>query len=275
MLHTCLICVYLLDTHIASFQRQLNLYGFKCINRGNDKGSFYHSQFQRGNWEEAKKILRTAHIPKKSIVPVENADEDTHTSATAHTTEDRIASQPIKQCVPALQSDKSVVVASTLLKSDSQHIPSIVSINNKVMIADTWFEDCLTPLDSELFGNNTCSLIDHSVSAPLTSRQPIAQDTNVRTSSLHATNVRINPNLDLNFDVNVFQDDDCYDVPLRVTTSLGEPVKINPSCYITAPSNSRNNKPQMVDACVNTDITQSNDTINTLIRTCLPSFKSF
>ena len=39
-------------------QRQLNLYGFKCISRGDDKGAFFHPKFRRGDWEEVKRITR-------------------------------------------------------------------------------------------------------------------------------------------------------------------------------------------------------------------------
>lgn len=50
---------YFRHNQISSVQRQLNLYGFKCVSRGDDKGSFYHEKFVRGNWEEAKKIRRS------------------------------------------------------------------------------------------------------------------------------------------------------------------------------------------------------------------------
>lgn len=43
---------------MSSVQRQLNLYGFRCVSRGEDKGSFYHPKFHRGDWEQAKLIRR-------------------------------------------------------------------------------------------------------------------------------------------------------------------------------------------------------------------------
>jgi hypothetical protein len=39
-------------------QRQLNLYGFKCINRGEDKGAFFHPGFKRGEWDAVRKLTR-------------------------------------------------------------------------------------------------------------------------------------------------------------------------------------------------------------------------
>lgn len=43
----------------SSFQRQLNLYGFKRITSGTDKGSHYHEQFVRGMQALARQIVRT------------------------------------------------------------------------------------------------------------------------------------------------------------------------------------------------------------------------
>lgn len=56
------------DNQLSSVQRQLNLYGFKCINRGEDKGAFYHPKFKRGEWEVVKKITRYSPS-KKSDSP--------------------------------------------------------------------------------------------------------------------------------------------------------------------------------------------------------------
>ena len=52
--------MFYLDNQMSSVQRQLNLYGFKCVIRGDDKGSFYHPKFIRGDWEAAKLIRRCA-----------------------------------------------------------------------------------------------------------------------------------------------------------------------------------------------------------------------
>ena len=35
------------DTKYTSFQRQLNLYGFRRISKGEDQGSYFHPKFQR------------------------------------------------------------------------------------------------------------------------------------------------------------------------------------------------------------------------------------
>lgn len=46
------------DNQLSSVQRQLNLYGFKCVGRGEDKGYFFHPKFSRSNLEGVKQIRR-------------------------------------------------------------------------------------------------------------------------------------------------------------------------------------------------------------------------
>lgn len=58
---------YFRHNQLSSVQRQLNLYGFKCISRGEDKGAFYHSKFKRGDWEVVKKINRYAPLKKPEL----------------------------------------------------------------------------------------------------------------------------------------------------------------------------------------------------------------
>lgn len=47
------------QSKFASFQRQLNLYGFKRLTSGRDKGGYYHELFLRGKPHLANKIPRT------------------------------------------------------------------------------------------------------------------------------------------------------------------------------------------------------------------------
>lgn len=49
---------YFRHARIASVQRQLNLYGFKCVNRGEDKGVFCHPNFVRGEYNTVREIRR-------------------------------------------------------------------------------------------------------------------------------------------------------------------------------------------------------------------------
>lgn len=52
------ICSWFRQSKISSFQRQLNLYGFKRITIGQDKGGHYHELFLRGKQFLARRIPR-------------------------------------------------------------------------------------------------------------------------------------------------------------------------------------------------------------------------
>ena len=51
------------DRKLSSVQRQLNVYGFRSISRGEHKRSFYHPLFKRGNWDVVRQMQR--YVPTK------------------------------------------------------------------------------------------------------------------------------------------------------------------------------------------------------------------
>jgi hypothetical protein len=53
-----LIQKYFNQSKLASFQRQLNLYGFQRLTTGRDKGSYYHKDFLRGKRELCANLTR-------------------------------------------------------------------------------------------------------------------------------------------------------------------------------------------------------------------------
>lgn len=56
---------YFRHTKLTSFQRQLNLYGFRRISKGQDNGAYFHANFQRGRPDLVAEIRR---LPGKPIL---------------------------------------------------------------------------------------------------------------------------------------------------------------------------------------------------------------
>jgi hypothetical protein len=57
---------------MTSFQRQLNLYGFRRVTKGDDVGSYYHPKFQRGRRDLIAEIKR---LPGKSTTPYDDKNK--------------------------------------------------------------------------------------------------------------------------------------------------------------------------------------------------------
>lgn len=56
---TVIMSTYFRQTKITSFQRQLNLYGFRRITQGPDAGAYYHEMFLRGRPNLCTRMVRT------------------------------------------------------------------------------------------------------------------------------------------------------------------------------------------------------------------------
>lgn len=77
-----LICRFFCQTKYASFQRQLNLYGFqRFLHHSRDKGAYYHACFIRGNRALVRNILRrkikgssSSNAASKLLMPHEEPD---------------------------------------------------------------------------------------------------------------------------------------------------------------------------------------------------------
>jgi len=167
---------------LASFQRQLNLYGFQRLTRGNDRGGYYHELFLRDREFLAHSInrikvkgtgIRARSSPEQepdfwsvlpwidsensSYVPPQQVDDDVIVgfgNKTFHLLEPRQGRE-----TPLLYSD---AVPSALSPQDAQvQTPMPCDIESLVDVdADAFFQDFEFPdelgveiEDDELFGN--------------------------------------------------------------------------------------------------------------------------
>lgn len=65
------LCRYFTTCRLASFQRQLNLYGFRRITEGREKGAYAHDYFVRGERALCRKITRQ----KTRVKAVKNTNQ--------------------------------------------------------------------------------------------------------------------------------------------------------------------------------------------------------
>ena len=71
------------QTKLTSFQRQLNLYGFKRISKGPDNGGYYHPMFLRGQPHLVDQIKRQVQTKSASRNKLEGLDKRMTPTSTA------------------------------------------------------------------------------------------------------------------------------------------------------------------------------------------------
>ena len=288
------------DNQKASVQRQLNLYGFKCINRGEDKGSFFHPQFKRGEWETVKKITRFVPSAKKI-----DADEPTNEQAK----EKKVMIEVVPNPAPAPKttandsparnhhtvqempqvSDPFLNPYEHFAAFSHQHAPIHYPMDGftypehgyhhamGIQSAPEFWNHWLYSQEGGPypFMNRAPSEIDFShfavdfdgaslapmpeatsvIAVPKVKSEPVQVANNVKKPLVFTApnnSVFINPDFDIEDEFGLFQD-------FSIVESMPVPA--------VAPLPS---KPKMVDACVNTDLTQSTNSIYQLYRYCHP-----
>ncbi len=295
------------DNQLSSVQRQLNLYGFKCINRGEDKGAFYHPQFKRGDWETVKKISR--HVKKP-----DDDDKDKDNAAPAHQKEP-LPPAPTDQAsvssnnkdtgskikVKSPKSSPLSTAATTVGTTATETAPNPETMIFQSAVTDfhsygvapdyyTGYDQGYAPVSnpSDYWPDPYLAIlptVDYSF-FPTTSSSTagVSKSLQPSTSILSFTK---NPDdivmLDIDAccdfdDINcsMFYDDIIMDevmmkeMSTTVTTSVTPDIS-NVMTSVAPPRSSTSNKPQMCDACVNTDLTQSNmSNFFELYRVCHP-----
>ena len=84
---------YFKHTKLTSFQRQLNLYGFRRITKGEDQGAYFHPRFQYGRGEDVMEIRR---LPGKSAADsnLNSCNSSNSSTSSAATTSSSLSSSP-------------------------------------------------------------------------------------------------------------------------------------------------------------------------------------
>lgn len=100
---------YFKQTKMASFQRQLNLYGFNRLTGGIDKGGYYHELFLRGKVSLAYDIHRM-RVKGTGVRLPTNPDKEPNFYALPPISDNMVAALPASQpSMPLKQEEKDIV----------------------------------------------------------------------------------------------------------------------------------------------------------------------
>ncbi len=289
------------DNNKASVQRQLNLYGFKCVNRGEDKGSFFHPQFKRGDWEVVKRITRYSPTSKKNdedkcepvsekkfvieVIPnpapaVSTASSNVYVPCSFLPSSQELNQvadpflQPFQHfsSVPHTPIPAPIVVPPEPLSQYAFTYPEHNAFHHSMDIqrASDYWDHWMQPQQPEAMAYpvmNHVPSVDHEFA-------PFAVDFDA--ASLRSTDVTAVPAIPKE---HVHIPNELAKKPL-VFSGTNNAVLINPDFDLedefglfhdlSFPAPIAAPKPKIVDACVNTELTQSNNSIYQLYRTCLP-----
>lgn len=122
---------YFHQSKLASFQRQLNLYGFQRITKGTDKGSYYHPLMLRGKEFLAHQITRT-RVKGTGVRPRSNPEQEPDFYVMPPI--DDASPAPIKREQETKKTSRSPSPAVTDHRSPKEKLetPSTVSSSNVV-----------------------------------------------------------------------------------------------------------------------------------------------
>lgn len=129
---------------MTSFQRQLNLYGFQRLTRGNDATGYYHELFLRGKTFLCKQMTRTK-IKGTGYKAASSPDQEP----------DFWSMPPVNPITPSHSEDDESLADSTVYSAQPQEVPSSVL--------------AFSPISSQ------CA-IPKEFGAPRTEEQSVSQD---------------------------------------------------------------------------------------------------
>ena len=150
------------QTKYASFQRQLNLYGFSRLTHGPDKGAYYHNCFVRGKRHLCKGMIRQKIKGTKVRKSLSPEDEPNFYTTTGQTQSVNSSCKEETKGFREPSADKSQIIPTTLTSEES--LVSIVSSSH------------LDPFDSS-------SIISDDKPTTAMTSSPISHDSNIESLS--------------------------------------------------------------------------------------------
>jgi hypothetical protein len=153
------------QTKYASFQRQLNLYGFSRLTHGPDKGAYYHNCFVRGKRHLCKGMIRQKIKGTKVRKSLSPEDEPNFYNIVAQTpiicSSGDINKEEIRkprQLPPSLQSISDESSSSANLSSSEESLVSLVSIASlDPFETSDKFKRCKPSTATNAFTKSQCS----------------------------------------------------------------------------------------------------------------------
>jgi hypothetical protein len=138
---------YFKQTKMASFQRQLNLYGFNRLTGGLDKGGYYHEMFLRGKVSIAYDIHRK-RVKGTGVRLPTNPDDEPNFYALPPMTKDIVAKAMVSSMPPPLPTLPDTTTSSSsagmmdmaeLLRESKNHTMKIAQAKKKRDASDLMF----------------------------------------------------------------------------------------------------------------------------------------
>eukprot|EP01038_Epipyxis_sp_PR26KG_P005312 gene5312-7376_t len=152
---------YFKQTRLTSFQRQLNLYGFRRITKGEDQGSYFHPKFQRsrkdligeirrlprkGSLPTMQEFISTTHLPSERFGGIVKKTYEKNVFKTKKSEISPIQDKPIENQNPVKQS--TVSVSSTVPTTASSL--SIPTTSSKLTNGDTLYLPTMSKLTQNI-----------------------------------------------------------------------------------------------------------------------------
>eukprot|EP00981_Chlorochromonas_danica_P011659 scaffold4203_cov166-Ochromonas_danica.AAC.5 len=178
-----------LDTKLTSFQRQLNLYGFRRLTKGEDQGCYFHPKFQRDRKELLHEIKR---LPIKGTL--QSYDQVLHASGKSNA--DRlsnkrkiIATQSKASMIPSTINITQPISSNGILKAP---ISVAASSSSSAMAAAAGVPGCIPSSAPKSMSKLTMNIgygrnISFPASINFVERMPLAMPTNIPHVSIEGT----------------------------------------------------------------------------------------